>query len=103
MMANHVHLLCTPRKENGISQMIQDLGRRYVRCFNYEYKRTGTLWERRYKSCLIQSDRYLLEVYRYIELNPVRDGIVSSPENYRWSSYRNNARGNVSDLCTPPP
>ena len=103
MMTNHVHLLCTPRKENVISQMMQDLGGRYVRYFNYEYKRTGTLWEGRYKSCLIQSDRYLLEVYRYIELNPVRAGIVSNPEHYRWSSYRSNARGNVSDLCTPPP
>ncbi|MGM0654196.1 MAG: transposase, partial [Thermodesulfobacteriota bacterium] len=60
MMTNHVHLLCTPRKENGIRQMMQDLGRRCVRCFNYEYKRTGTVWEGRYKSCLIQSDRSLL-------------------------------------------
>jgi putative transposase len=83
--------------------MMQDLGRRYVRYFNYEYKRTGTLWEGRYKSCLIQSDRYLLDVYRYIELNPVRAGIVSNPEDYRWSSYRSNALGNVSDLCTPHP
>lgn len=103
MMTNHVHLLCTPRKENGISQMMQDLGRRYVRYFNYEYKRTGTLWDGRYKSCLIQSDRYLLEVYRYIELNPVRAGIVSNPKDYRWSSYRINALGNVSDLCIPHP
>jgi putative transposase len=81
--------------------MMQDLGSRYVRCFNYEYKRTGTLWEGRYKFCLIQSDRYLLEVYRYIELNPVRAGIVSNPKNYRWSSYRINALGNVFDLCIP--
>jgi putative transposase len=98
----HVHLP-RPRKENGISQMMQDLGRRYVRYFNYEYKRTGTLWDGRYKSCLIQSDIYLLEVYRYIELNPFRSGIVSNPKDYRWSSYRINALGNLSDLCIPHP
>ena len=103
MMTNHTHLLCTPRQEKGISSMMQALGRRYVRYFNYEYKRSGTLWEGRYKSCLIESRTYLLKVYRYIELNPVRAGIVLSPEDYRWSSYRINALGKASDLCTPHP
>jgi putative transposase len=103
MMTNHVHLLCTPCKENGVSQMMQALGRRYVRYFNIKYKRTGTLWEGRYKSCLVQSETYLLEVYRYIEMNPVRAGMVSSPEKYHWSSYQINALGKLSDLCTPHP
>lgn len=102
MMTNHAHLLCTPRQEKG-SSMMQALGRRYVRYFNYEYKRSGTLWEGRYKSCLIESRTYLLKVYRYIELNPVRAGIVLSPEDYRWSSYRINALGKASNLCTPHP
>ena len=103
MMTNHVHLLCTPRQEKGISSMMQALGRRYVRYFNYEYKRSGTLWEGRYKSCLVESEAYLLKVYRYIELNPVRAGMVLSPEDYRWSSYQINALGKTSDLCTPHP
>ncbi|MEA1968566.1 MAG: transposase [Thermodesulfobacteriota bacterium] len=103
MMTNHVHLhlLCTPLHKNGISNMMQALGRRYVRYFNYEYNRSGTLWEGRYKSCLVESESYLLNVYRYIELNPVRAGMVLSPGDYRWSSHRINALGKTSDLCTP--
>jgi len=101
MMTNHVHLLCTPRQEGGVSQLMQSLGRRYVQYFNFEYRRSGTLWEGRFKSCLIQEERYLLEVYRYIELNPVRAGMVSDPGEYHWSSYRINGLGNISDLCTP--
>jgi putative transposase len=81
--------------------MMQALGRRYVRYFNYSYNRSGTLWEGRYKSCLIQSERYLLEVYRYIELNPIRAGMVSTPDDYQWSSYPVNALGKFSKLCTP--
>ncbi|MEA3546647.1 MAG: transposase [Thermodesulfobacteriota bacterium] len=101
MMTNHVHLLCTPRQEGGISRMMQSLGRRYVQYFNYENRRSGTLWEGRFKSCLIQAKRYLLEVYRYIELNPVRAEMVADPGEYRWSSYQINALGKISDLCTP--
>lgn len=101
MMTNHVHLLCTPRREGGISQLMQSLGRRYVQYFNFEYRRSGTLWEGRFKSCLIQAERYLLEVYRYIELNPVRTEMVADPGDYRWSSYQINALGKVSELCTP--
>ena len=101
MMTNHVHLLCTPRQEGGVSKMMQSLGRRYVQYFNVEYRRSGTLWEGRFKSCLIQEERYLLEVYRYIELNPVRAEMVTDPGEYRWSSYQINGLGKTSDLCTP--
>lgn len=101
MMTNHVHLLCTPRLEGGLSGMMQSLGRRYVQYFNFAYRRSGTLWEGRFKSCLIQSERYLLEVYKYIELNPVRAKMVADPGEYRWSSYQTNGLGNNSDLCTP--
>ncbi len=103
MMTNHVHMLCTPRQDRAVSSMMQALGRRYVRYFNYEYRRSGTLWEGRYKSCLVQEKRYLLEVYRYIELNPVRAGMVTDPGEYRWSSYQVNGLGKLSDLCTPHP
>jgi putative transposase len=103
MMTNHVYLLCTPRLDGGISSMMQALGCPYVRYLNYEYNRNGTLWEGRYKSCLIQEQRYLLEVYRYIELNPIRDRMVKTPGDYRWSSYSINALGKVSALCTSHP
>ncbi len=101
LMTNHVHLLCTPRVRNGVSQMMQALGRQYVRYFNYSYKRTGTLWEGRYKSCLVQEEGYLMEVYRYIELNPVRANMVDDPADYKWSSYQINALGKDTALCTP--
>ena len=81
-MTNHVHLLCTPRAEQAISRMMQSLGRCYVRYFNRTYQRTGTLWEGRYKACLVQEDDYLLQVYRYIELNPVRAGMAVNPADY---------------------
>jgi len=84
MMTNHVHLLCTPRQEGGVSKMMQSLGRRYVQYFNFEYRRSGTLCKGRFKSCLIQEERYLLEVYRYIELNPVRAEMVTDPGEYPW-------------------
>jgi len=101
LMTNHVHLLCTPWKENAISRMMQSIGRLYVRYFNHSYQRTGTLWEGRFKSCLVQSERYLLEIYRYIELNPVRADMVDEPIDYIWSSYRINALGVESELQTP--
>ena len=100
-MTNHVHLLVTPLTENGVTALMQSLGRRYVRYFNHTYRRTGTLWEGRFKSCLIQSEIYLLKCYRYIEMNPVRAGMVSDPADYFWSSYRSNAFGLESALCTP--
>jgi putative transposase len=100
-MTNHVHLLMTPQKDNGISQMMQALGRQYVRFYNYTYKLSGTLWEGRFKSCLVQTSDYLLQCYRYIELNPVRAGMVQHPQDYRWSSYHANALGKESSLRTP--
>ena len=85
LMTNHVHLLATPQRENSLSKTLQAVGRQYVRYFNHSYRRSGTLWEGRYKSSLVQSERYLLECYRYIELNPVRAGMVDDPADYRWS------------------
>jgi len=103
LMTNHIHILCTPQKIDAISQMMQALGRMYVRYFNYTYQRTGTLWEGRFKSSLIQSERYLLEVYRYIELNPVRANMVIDAGEYSWSSYQCNGLGKTSELLTPHP
>jgi putative transposase len=100
-MTNHVHLLVTPETGDGISRMMQSLGRQYVRYFNYTYRRTGTLWEGRYKSCIVDSDEYLLICQRYIELNPVRAGMVDLPEEYRWSSYQANGLGKVASLWSP--
>ena len=101
LMTNHIHLLCTPRQEGGISKMMQALGRQYVRYFNYQYKRSGTLWEGRYKSCLVQGDTYLLDLHRYIEMNPVTADMVKEPSEYPWSSYQVNALGKKSKLLTP--
>ena len=84
-MTNHVHLLVTPWQANGVSRMMQSLGRYYVRYYNQTYRRSGTLWEGRYKSCLVESTDYLLQCYRYIELNPVRAGMVEDPSDYFWS------------------
>lgn len=100
-MTNHVHLLATPETVDGISRMMQSLGRMYVRYFNRAYRRTGTLWEGRYKSCLVQSESYLLECYRYIELNPVRARMAEKPSDYYWSSYSANALGKSSSLLSP--
>ncbi|MBV1790838.1 transposase [Marinobacterium sp. D7] len=100
-MTNHVHLLATSMEEGGASRLMQSLGRQYVRYFNHTYRRSGTLWEGRFKSCLVQIEEYLLQCYRYIELNPVRAGMVSDPSDYVWSSYRCNALGVKSDLLTP--
>ena len=81
-MTNHVHLLATPNTDAAVSLMMQSLGRQYVQYFNHKYKRTGTLWEGRFKSCLIDSDIYLLVCYRYIELNPVRTNIINVDSHY---------------------
>jgi len=101
LMTNHAHLLVTPRDKTGVSRMMQSLGRSYVRHINLTYGRSGTLWEGRYKSTLIDSARYLLLVSRYIELNPVRATMVSHPAEYPWSSFRGNAMGKDISLLTP--
>ncbi|VAW91577.1 Transposase and inactivated derivatives [hydrothermal vent metagenome] len=103
LMSNHVHLLVTPMTDNGLSRMMQAIGRRYVYYFNKSHNRSGTLWEGRYKSSLIDSDQYLLACMRYIELNPVRANIVKHPDQYPWSSYVVNASGVISDLVEPHP
>lgn len=101
LMSNHVHLLVTPETTAGISMLMRDIGRKYVRYFNDTYGRTGTLWEGRFKSSLVDSERYCLSCYRYIELNPVAAKMVLVPEDYPWSSYHTNALGEDSDLVTP--
>jgi putative transposase len=101
LMPNHFHLLVTPQDGYGISRAMQSLGRRYVGYFNAACKRTGTLWEGRYRAAPIDTERYLLRCYRYIELNPVRASMVNHPENYQWSSYRANASGATDPLITP--
>jgi putative transposase len=101
LMTNHIHILATPHTENGISKMMQMLGRYYVQYYNYTYKRSGTLWEGRYKASLIDSEAYALLCYRYIELNPVRADMVKHPSEYPWSSYRGNALGVADNLLTP--
>jgi putative transposase len=99
-MTNHVHLLMTPVSAAGIPAVMQDVGRRYVRRFNDTHGRTGTLWEGRYKATLVETRHYFLACQRYIELNPVRAGMVVQPADYRWSSYRANARGRVDPLVS---
>jgi putative transposase len=103
LMTNHVHLLVTPDKENGIAKLMQAVGRRYVQYINRSYRRTGSLWEGRYKSSLIQAETYLLTCMRYIELNPVRANMVQDPGQYRWSSYRHNGLGQADARVTPHP
>lgn len=100
-MTNHVHLLVTPDADDAVSKTMQYIGRYYVRYFNYQYDRTGTLFEGRYKSSLIQSNHYLLACYKYIELNPVRAGLVKDPADYAWSSYRANTMGQAVKMWTP--
>lgn len=101
LMTNHVHLLLTPQSGDGISKVMQSVGRYYVQYFNHQYKRIGTLWEGRYKSTLLDSEHYLFTCYRYIELNPVRAGMVDHPSEYPWSSYRYNATGVTNPMITP--
>ena len=93
LMTNHVHLLVTPRQAESLPRAMQSLGRRYVRYVNAAYHRTGTLWEGRYRAAPIDSEAYLLACSRYIELNPVRAGMVRHPRDYRWSSWHANAQG----------
>lgn len=101
LMTNHVHLLLTPEIPNGVSLLFRDLGRDYVRKFNRKYGRTGTLWEGRFRSSLVDRDEYCLACYRYIEMNPVRAGMVDQPGLYRWSSYAANAEEWPDPLVEP--
>ncbi len=101
LMTNQVHLLATPSDEKGASLMMQSVGRSYVGYVNHKYQRTGTLWEGRYKSTLVGSERYLMTVSRYIELNPVRANMVEHAAEYPWSSYQFNAVGKPIVLISP--
>lgn len=101
LMSNHFHLLATPQTADGLPKMMQAVGRSYVRYFNDTQKRTGTLWEGRYKSTLIQSDRYLLTCMAYIDLNPVRAGLVARPQDYPWSSHSHYLGVRTDRLITP--
>lgn len=103
LMTNHVHLLATPRAADSLPRMMQSLGRRYVRHVNIGHRRTGTLWEGRYRAAPLDSDAYFLACCRYIELNPVRARMVARPGDYRWSSYRANAEGTADPLIVAHP
>lgn len=102
-MTNHVHLILTPELETSTARMMQSIGRVYVQYFNERYGRTGTLWEGRYKAAIVDDERYLLTCMRYVELNPVRAGMVVDPRAYRWSSHRANALGENDDLVRAHP
>ena len=101
LMTNHVHLLVTPDSDTAVSQAMQFLGRHYVRYFNNRYQRTGTLFEGRFRSSLVQTDNYFLACQRYIELNPVRAGMVSDTADYLWSSYQVHALHRPVRMWTP--
>ena len=103
-MTNHIHLLATPEREDSMAKVFQSAGRRYVQHFNSTHERSGTLWEGRYRATVVDSERYLLTVMRYIELNPVRAGMAVHPGDYPWSSYCFNALGELdrnTDWLTP--
>lgn len=101
LMTNHVHLLMTPHDGMGIGKVMQSVGRKYVQYFNHRYGRSGTLWEGRYRATLIDSEHYLFSCMHYIELNPVRAGMVDQASAYPWSSYKCNALGKQDELVTP--
>ena len=102
LMTNHVHLLLTPRAAFAIAQVMKLVGQRFTQYMNHSYRRTGSMWEGRYKASVIDADRYLLTCYRYIELNPVRAGMVEKPSEYRWSSARTNGFGAETDMGSDP-
>lgn len=103
LMTNHVHLLVTPASREACISLMQNLGQRYVQYFNRRHARTGTLWEGRFRSCIAESARYVLACYRYIELNPVRAGMVSRPVDYPWSSHAVNLGVRDDTLTSPHP
>ena len=101
LMSNHVHLLLSTATPKSPGELMKMLGQRYVQYINRTYRRSGTLWEGRFRSCLLQEEGYFPECHRYIELNPVRAAMVEHPTHYRWSSYRCNAQGEVSPFIKP--
>jgi len=103
VMPNHAHLLLTPQQPEAVSRLMQSLGRRYAQHLNSSYQRSGTVFEPRFKANLIQAEAWLLTCYRYIELNPVRAGMVSDPGEYAWSSYMHNGLGHADALLSEHP
>ena len=103
LMPNHVHLLVTPENPGDVGRVVQSLGRRYVRWFNDRHGRTGALFEGRYRSTVVEADRYLLACMRYIEMNPVRAGLVQEPDEFRWSSHAHHAGQSVDPLINDHP
>jgi putative transposase len=101
LMSNHIHMLVTPPNAHACATLMRNLGQRYAQYFNRRYGRTGALWEGRYRSCLVDSAAYVLACYRYIERNPVRAAMVSSPGAYRWSSFEGNSGRVANKLLTP--
>ncbi len=103
LMTNHVHLLLTPADANSAGALMKQLGQRYVQYINRTYQRSGKLWEGRFRSCIAQQEEYMLVCQRYIEMNPVRAGLVEHPGDYRWSSYGCNGQGETSELLRHHP
>ncbi len=103
IMSNHLHLLITPKDKAQLSQFMQSMANRYVRYFNATRNRTGTIWEGRFKSSLVDSEHYLFTLYKYIEMNPIKADIVKNSADYPWSSYRHNALGKIDPLITEHP
>jgi len=101
LMTNHVHLLLSADRVEVPGALMKALGQRYTQYFNRTYQRSGTLWEGRFRSCLVQAEDYLLVCQRYIELNPVRAGMVAHPADYPWSSYRANAQNDGNSVVRP--
>lgn len=101
LMTNHIHLLVSPQSCSSPAAMMKSLGERYVQYVNRRHQRIGTLWQGRYRSCLVQDEQYLFLCQRYIELNPVRAGMVAHPLDYRWSSYQANAYGEANNIVKP--
>jgi len=103
LMTNHVHLFLTPHASKSCAQLMKEVGQRYVQRVNARLSRSGTLWEGRFYSCLVPTERYALACYRYVECNPVKPGMVQHPGNYRWSSYRMNADVGGAGWLVPHP
>lgn len=103
LMTNHIHLLLTAPEQVALRRLMHGLGQRYASYFNRKYSRTGTLWEGRFKSCIVDSPRYVLACYRYIEMNPVRAGMVAHAREYPWSSFNGNSGAQTDPLLTPHP
>ena len=103
LMSNHLHLLVTPETGDSLPLMMQGVGRGYVRWFNRRHGRSGTLWEGRYRSTVIEAERHLLACMAYIDLNPVRAGMVARPQDYPWSSHGHHIGLRTDPLITPHP